>query len=338
MTFPNLDRITASAFARMTLAGIGREYPHKPDHVLTGAADVRAPRDCHPVFYGCYDWHSAVHSHWLLVRLWRRFDDLPERPEIGMRLAAHFQPAYFMAERDYADRADRIAFERPYGWAWLFKLAEELHTAPGPEAQAWSAGIRPLVELFCARLIDWLPRQRYPVRAGVHANTAFMLGFAADFAHATANIQVTQVVRDTARRFYGDDRTAPCRWEPGGNEFLSPALMEADLMRRVLGTADFREWLMRWLPDLATSALLRPVDVSDRGDPQGGHLDGLNLSRAWCLKHLASGFAQDTELHKVLMQAAKGHLCAGLPQVQSGDFLGEHWLATFALYALTSDA
>ena len=337
MRLPTLDTNTASAFARLALAGVAREYPHKPDHVLTAAADVRSPRECHPLFYGCYDWHSAVHSHWLLVRLWRCFEDLPERGEIAARLAASFQPAHFQAERDYAAAAERVAFERPYGWAWLFKLAEELHTATGPEAKAWSAAMRPLVELFCSRLLDWLPRQRYPVRVGLHGNTAFMLGFASDYARTTENAQMTQVVRAAALRFFAGDRVAPCQWEPGGNDFLSPSLVEADLMRRVLGEDEFRAWLESWLPDLTNSTLLQPVDVTDRSDPQGGHLDGLNLSRAWCLMHLANRVATDGALHRVLVQAASDHLFAALPHVQSGNFLGEHWLATFALYAMTSE-
>jgi len=337
MTFPALDKKTASAFARMALAGVVREYPHKPDHVLTCAADARTPREDHPLFYGCYDWHSAVHSHWLLVRLWRLFNELPERPAIEARLAAHFQAEKILAERDYAASPDRVAFERPYGWAWLFKLAQELHVSPGPRAASWYAGLRPLAELFSARLIEWLPRQRYPVRSGLHANTAFMLGFAFDYAQTTANIPLAQAVRETSLRFFAADCAAPSQWEPGGNEFLSPSLVEADLMRRLLGANEFKAWLEHWLPDLASSGLLRPVEVTDRRDPQGGHLDGLNLSRAWCLRSLASTFAADTPLHQRLTQSACDHLHAALPWVESGEFLGEHWLATFAAYAMTRD-
>lgn len=331
---PTLDAATAAVFARIALAGVTREYPHQLAHVLTSAGDVRAPRRLHPSFYGCYDWHSAVHTHWLLVRLWRAFPDLPQRPQIEQQLDLHLQPAPLAAEVAYAADTQRIAFERPYGWAWLFKLAQELHHAPGLPAAGWRDAVEPLAALFTSRLLKWLPRQQYPVRTGVHANTAFMLAFALDYARASGQTRLARAVSDTALRFYVADRSAPSTWEPSGNEFLSPSLVEADLMRRVLAPAAFRPWLEQWLPALDGSNLLRPVDVSDRGDPQGGHLDGLNLSRAWCLYGLASALDDQPARAAALRQAAAAHLDAGLRHVDSGDFLGEHWLATFAAYAL----
>lgn len=331
---PTLDAATAAVFARIALAGVTREYPHQLAHVLTSAGDVRAPRRLHPSFYGCYDWHSAVHTHWLLVRLWRAFPDLPQRPQIEQQLDLHLQPAPLAAEVAYAADTQRIAFERPYGWAWLFKLAQELHHAPGLPAAGWRDAVEPLAALFTSRLLKWLPRQQYPVRTGVHANTAFMLAFALDYARASGQTRLARAVSDTALRFYVADRSAPSTWEPSGNEFLSPSLVEADLMRRVLAPAAFRPWLEQWLPALDGSNLLRPVDVSDRGDPQGGHLDGLNLSRAWCLFGLASALDDQPARAAMLRQAAAAHLDAGLRHVDSGDFLGEHWLATFAAYAL----
>ncbi len=331
---PTLDAATAAVFARIALAGVTREYPHQLAHVLTSAGDVRAPRVLHPSFYGCYDWHSAVHTHWLLVRLWRAFPDLPQRLQIEQQLDLHLQPARLAAEVSYAADAQRIAFERPYGWAWLFKLAQELHHAPALPAAGWRDAVAPLAALFSRRLLEWLPRQQYPVRTGVHANTAFMLGFALDYARAAGQTPLERVVSDTALRFYVADRSAPSTWEPSGNEFLSPSLVEADLMRRVLAPAAFRPWIEQWLPALDGSNLLRPVDVSDRGDPQGGHLDGLNLSRAWCLYGLASALDDQPAWAAALRQAAAAHLDAGLRHVDSGEFLGEHWLATFATYAL----
>ena len=331
---PTLDAATAAVFARIALAGVTREYPHQLAHVLTSAGDVRAPRRLHPSFYGCYDWHSAVHTHWLLVRLWRAFPDLPQRPQIEQQLDLHLQPAPLAAEVAYAADTQRIAFERPYGWAWLFKLAQELHHAPGLPAAGWRDAVAPLAALFSRRLLEWLPRQQFPVRTGVHANTAFMLAFTLDYARASGQTRLARAVSDTALRFYVADRSAPSTWEPSGNEFLSPSLVEADLMRRVLAPAAFRPWLEQLLPALDGSNLLRPVDVSDRGDPQGGHLDGLNLSRAWCLYGLASALDDQPAWAAALRQAAAAHLDAGLRHVDSGDFLGEHWLATFAAYAL----
>jgi len=331
---PTFDAATAAVLARIALAGVTREYPHQLAHVLTSANDVRAPRLLHPSFYGCYDWHSAVHTHWLLVRLWRAFPDLPQRPQIEQQLDLHLQPARLAAEVAYAADAQRIAFERPYGWAWLFKLAQELHQAPEPPAASWRDAVEPLVALFSSRLLEWLPRQQFPVRTGVHANTAFMLAFALDYARAAGQTPLERAVTDAALRFYAADRSAPSTWEPSGNEFLSPSLVEADLMRRVLAPAAFRPWLEQWLPALDGSNLLRPVAVSDRGDPQGGHLDGLNLSRAWCLYGLASALDDQPARAAPLRQAAAAHLDAGLRHVDSGDFLGEHWLATFAAYAL----
>lgn len=335
---PLLDAPTAALFACLALTGVTREYPHQLSHVLTSGDDVRAPRALHPSFYGCYDWHSAVHSHWLLVRLWLAFPDLPQRAQIEHCLNQHLQPAKVAAEVAYAADAQRIAFERPYGWAWLFRLAQELHQARPARAAVWRDAIEPLAALFCCRLVDWLPRQQFPVRNGVHANTAFMLAFALDYARATGNLALEQAVCDAALRFYAADRAAPAAWEPSGNEFLSPSLVEADLMRRVLAPAAFRPWLEHWLPALDGSNLLQPVGVSDRGDPHGGHLDGLNLSRAWCLYGLAESMADIPARAILLRQAAAAHLDAGLRHVDSGDFLGEHWLATFAACALFAAA
>lgn len=327
-----LDLAAASRFARIALAGAVREYPNKPDHVLTAAGDARTPRQFHPVFYGCYDWHSAVHTHWLMLRLIRLFPALPERAAIEVHFDRHFTPENVAAELAYAEEPQRVAFERPYGWAWLFKLAEELHAAGDERSQNWSRTLQPLVAHFIARLTQWLPRQNYPVRSGVHSNTAFMLAFAIDYARAVELVEVEKLMVAAAKRFYADDRVAPIGHEPSGNDFLSPSLIEADLMRRVLAPENFVAWLDGWLPGLAGSQLLKPVEVSDRADPQGGHLDGLNLSRSWCLHALAASGGGGRAL---LEEAAERHLQAGLRHVESGDFLGEHWLGTFAVYAVT---
>lgn len=321
----------ASSFAFLALAGVTREFPHKPDHVLNSAADARTPKDLHPAFYGCYDWHSSVHSHWMLVRLLRLFPALPEASAMRAVLSQHLSPSNLAAELAYVQQPGRLSFERPYGWAWFFKLVEELHAEEGMSDSY--AAVQPLADCFAERLIDWLPRQRHPIRTGVHSNTAFVLAFGLDYARALGNEVLEKAIIRAASRFFGEDRDAPVSWEPSGNDFFSPALMEADLMRRVMEPAAFEAWLTRLLPTLTQSGLLIPVLVTDRGDAQGVHLDGLNLSRAWCLK----GIAAAAPLHKAaLIPAAQAHLNAGLAHVESGDFLGEHWLGTFAVYALTA--
>jgi len=327
--------VLPAIFARMALAGVVREFPHKPDHVFVDANDALTPRQLHPAFYGCYDWHSAVHSHWLLLRLWRLHRDLPEWTAIDMQLREHLQSQHLAAECAYAVHPERIAFERPYGWAWVFKLAQELLYCEEGIARDWQAGLQPLVDLFRNRLLDWLPRQTYPIRTGVHANTAFMLGFAFDYAIAVRDQVMADAITPAARRFYAADVAAPARWEPCGNDFLSPALVEADLMRRVFDRQEFATWLRAFLPELIGGTFPQSVSVSDRDDGQGCHLDGLQLSRAWCLRGIASALDPDHPLQSHLQEAAAVHLAAGLAHVQTGNFLGEHWLASFALYAMT---
>ncbi|MBI3716425.1 MAG: DUF2891 domain-containing protein [Betaproteobacteria bacterium] len=319
----------------MALAGVVREFPNKPDHVFADANDACTPRQLHPVFYGCYDWHSAVHSHWLLLRLWRLHHELPEWPAIDARLREHFQPQHLVAEHAYAVHPARISFERPYGWAWVFKLAQELQGCDESIASGWQASLQPLVDLFRTRLIDWLPRQTYPIRTGVHSNTAFMLGFALDFARAIDDKEMADAIGVAALRFYAADVAAPARWEPCGNDFLSPALVEADLMRRVLDGNAFAAWLPAFLPELLDGSFPKIAAVSDREDGQGCHLDGLQLSRAWCLRGIATALDPDHPLQAHLHEAAAAHLAAGLAHVQTGNFLGEHWLASVALYAKT---
>lgn len=320
----------ARTLAGLALTGVVREFPHKPDHILNSAADALTPRQLHPAFYGCYDWHSSVHSHWLLVRLLGVAPGLPETKEIRELLARHLTAANLKSELAYAMQPGRASFERPYGWAWFFKLTEAALSVNDMRSE--SAALRPLAECFAERLIDWLPRQRYPIRTGVHSNTAFALAFALDYARATSHDVLESATREAALRFYKKDRNAPVSWEPSGNDFFSPTLMEADLMRRVLDARAFGDWFSALIPDLARSPLLAPAQVTDRADAQGVHLDGLNLSRAWCFK----GIAAALPAHKTLLnEAAERHLDAALQHVDSGDFLGEHWLGTFALYALT---
>ncbi len=331
----------ASAFARLALKGLDKEYPNKPGDVLNGAGDVKSPRAMHPAFFGCFDWHSSVHGHWMLVRLLRQFPDLPEKQQIRAVLAAHLTAQNLQAEADYFKQPNRQSFERTYGWAWLLKLAEELHTWDDPDARQWSQNLRPLTDVLVARYLAFLPKQTYPIRTGVHPNTAFGLAFALDYARAVQNKELSERIEERSRAYYGRDVDAPARWEPDGADFFSPSLLEADLMRRVLRAEEFAAWFHRYLPGVAQGEpknLFEPAQVSDRSDPQIVHLDGLNLSRAWCMRSIAAVLPRNDPTRPVLTAAAARHTAAALPHITSGDYVGEHWLASFAVYLLGTPA
>jgi hypothetical protein len=331
----------ASAFARLALKGIAREYPNKTGHVLEGPGDAQTPRALHPAFYGSYDWHSCVHGHWLLAKVLRTHPTLPEAKAIRAALDADLTPANIRGEVAYFGRPEAKSFERPYGWAWLLKLAEELHGWDDPDARRWSAAVKPLADLIAARAVDYFPKQTYPTRVGTHANTAFGLSFLHDYAVAGGDAKLKAVVGERAKAYYGADADYPAAWEPGGADFLSPALTEADLMRRVLPPAEFRVWFARFLPGAGTGepkALFTPATVTDRTDPQLVHLDGLNLSRAWGMRSIAAALPPGDPARAALTASAAKHAEAALPHVASGDFAGEHWLASFAVYLLASPA
>jgi hypothetical protein len=333
-----LTRGRASAFARLALKGARKEFPNKPGHVLENAADAKTPKQLHPAFYGCYDWHSAVHGHWMLARLLRQFPDLPEAKDIRAVLNEHLTADNIKAEVDYFNRPEAKSFERPYGWTWLLKLAGELDGWDDPDAKTWAANLKPLAGLIARRYVEFFPKQTYPIRSGVHPNTAFGFAFAHDYAVAAGDAPLKELIEERARTYYGTDADAPARWEPDGADFLSPSLCEADLMRRVLPPAEFRAWFRKYLPGAAKGEpanLFAPAAVTDRADPQLVHLDGLNLSRAWCMKGIAGALAADDPARKVLLESAARHLEAGLRHVASGEYAGEHWLASFAVQALT---
>jgi hypothetical protein len=320
----------AHAFAGIALGHVTREYPNKLDHVLAGPQDARGPRDLHPVFYGSLDWHSCVHGYWMLANLYRRFPQMPRAGAIRTLFDAHLVPDLVARECAYLDRPASRGFERPYGWAWLLKLAAELALHETPEGRAWSAALRPLAEAFAARFMAFLPLATYPIRAGVHTNTAFAVRLALDYPDAALRALLT----GAARHWYAGD--AGCQaWEPGGDEFLSPALIEAECMRSALPDDEFRTWFAGFLPAVAQglpASLFTPAIVSDRSDGKIAHLDGLNLSRAWCWRALA-GFTADPE---AIRRTAQVHIDASLPHV-GGDYMGEHWLCSFAVLALGED-
>jgi hypothetical protein len=319
------------------LAALPLEYPNKLDHAMASDRDVASPRALHPAFYGCLDWHSAVHGHWMLVRLLRTFPQLPEAAAIRSTLDDTLTPAHIAAEIAYFNGPTRQSFERTYGWAWLLALAGELHGWDDPHGARWAAAVAPLADVIAARFIAFLPKQTYPVRTGVHANTAFGMTLALDYAHITGASELAATLTSHAHAYYGHDRDCPAAWEPSGEDFLSPALEEADVMRRVLPADGFATWLARFLPGLARGeprTLLEPAKVSGRSDPELAHLDGLNLSRAWCMRQIAAALPAHDAMRAVLVAAAARHATAGLDHVATGDYMGEHWLATFAVYLL----
>lgn len=331
-----IDPATADRFAKLALACLDREYPNKPERVLEGPADVRAPKDFHPAFYGCYDWHSAVHGHWMLARLLRATPGLASASRVRASLEEHLTAEAMEAEAQYLDKPAARTFERPYGWAWTLRLAAELEASQGPQERAWRAHLKPLENAVVAHLQDYLPKLTLPVRSGVHPNTAFALAQGLDYARATGRKDLEKILMSRASFYYGQDRACPLSYEPSGEDFFSPCLAEADLMRRVLAPKDFAKWLKRFLPQLSHKTFsLAPVSATDPSDPKLVHLDGLNLSRAWMLRGIAEGLPASDSRRAVLLKAAAAHEVAGLARVGSGDYAGEHWLATFAVYLLT---
>ncbi len=337
----SLTQSEASHFAQLALKCVRKEYPNKPDHTINNADDVRNPKAMHGAFYGCYDWHSSVHGHWMLVRLLRLFPSLSEGRDIRSALDANLSDKNIKNEVAYLNQQNRASFERTYGWAWLLKLAEELHGWNDADAQRWSRNLQPLAEAFADKYLAFLPKQTYPIRTGVHPNTAFGLAFALDYARTIGNLRLTSLIVERSRSYYGRDVNYPGSWEPGGEDFFSPALMEADLMRRVMNQREFARWFQRFLPGVARGGpkeLLQPAIVTDRTDPKLVHLDGLNLSRAWCMRSVASALPLTDPTRRVLARSAAAHANAALAHVASGDYAGEHWLASFAVYLLTTPA
>jgi hypothetical protein len=327
----------ASQFAAIALANVVREYPGKPDHVLASSADARTPRALHPAFHGSYDWHSCVHMHWLLARLWRRFPELPERDAIAATFDAHLTADAIGGECAYLARPEARSFERTYGWAWLLKLAAELYQGGEARSARWHRVLAPLAAAFSQRFRDYLPKANYPIRYGMHANSAFGVALALDYARTVADHDLESLCTAKAREWFAGDRDAPAAWEPSGADFLSPALMEADLIRRVLARDAFAAWLTDLLPGFADrepAGLFTPPVVTDRLDPQIVHLDGLSLSRAWCFRGIASALPPGDARVGVASDAADAHLGAGLDGMARADYLGGHWLATFAALAL----
>lgn len=335
---PALTSANAVRLARVALANLATEYPTKQDHVIGSHGDLRSSRELHPAFWGSFDWHSCVHMHWSLARLRRLVPALPARAAIDRAFDASFTGEAIAAECAYLERPLSASFERTYGWAWLLELVRELRADDDADARRWARTLAPLADAFVARWLAWLPRAGYPIRYGMHPNSAFGLALAIDYARASGEAELEEACIAKALAWFGDDEDAPAAWEPSGADFLSPALMEADLMRRVLPHDRYAGWLARFLPGLggrAPASLFVPASVADRSDPQVVHLDGLNLSRAWCMRGIAHALAPDDARVPALEDAARRHLAAGWEGVESGDYMGSHWLASFALLAMT---
>ena len=338
----SLDAPAAAHFATLALACLHEQYPNHISHTLDGDSDARPPYKLTPAFYGCYDWHSDVHGHWLLVRLLRLLPEAPFAAQARAAVAQSMTTENIAGEVAYLRRAGRASFERPYGLAWLLQLAAELREWSDPQAQEWSITLRPLEGEAAARLESWLPKLRYPIRTGEHDQTAFSFGLVWDWAGVAGNAHMRGLLEEAAGRFYLKDRNCPLAYEPSGEDFLSPCLAEADFMRRVLEPKAFGRWLSLFLPDIprsreAATAWLQPAIVTDRADPKLAHLDGLNLSRAWMLEGMARGLPPGDGRIAALSAAARLHRDAALPAVTGEHYEGGHWLGTFAVY-LVSDA
>jgi len=337
--YPSLTTAQAVSFADVALANVEREYPNKLDHVMGATHDVLAPRTLHPAFFGSFDWHSCVHMHWLLVRLRRLFPELPQRAAIEAVFDRHLTPVTIAGECAYLARPEARAFERTYGWAWLLELAHELQRAADIDARRWSRALDPLVRAVAQRYLDYLPQEIYPLRTGIHPNSAFGLLFAFEYARASGFAELEAVCIDRTRAWYLNDRDAPAGWEPSGADFLSPVLIEAQLVCRVLPAGDFAAWLGAFLPGIPArepASLFAPAALADRSDPFAVHLDGLNFSRAWCWRAIAGALPLDDARIPIMHEAASVHIAAGDDGFSSNDYMSRHWLATFATLALTA--
>lgn len=337
-TTPKFDAAAAECFAALALACVGKEYPNKISHVLNSDADVAPPRKLTPAFYGCYDWHSSVHGHWLLVRLAKTFPDAPLAKPAREALRKSLTAENLKQEAAYLRGDGRASFERPYGLAWLLQLIAELREWDDAQGREMLANLRPLEDATLERLKVWLPKLSHPVRIGEHNQSAFALGLLLDYARATGNEEFAKLLTTKTREFYLADKNCSLSYEPSGEDFLSPCLGEADAMRRVLAPAEFAKWLNDFMPQIPTTAKADwlPVTVSpDPSDPKLAHLDGLNLSRAWMLEGIISGLPADDARRPALTAAAEAHRRAGLAAVTGAHYEGGHWLGSFAIYLVT---
>ncbi|MCU0250492.1 MAG: DUF2891 domain-containing protein [Vicinamibacterales bacterium] len=329
------DAAAAARFAGLALACVHQEYPNKIAHVMQSDADVKPPRGLTPAFFGCYDWHSSVHGHWLLARLARLFPEAPFAPRARAALARSLTAEHMAVEARYLAGPGRTSFERPYGLAWLLQLSAELREWQDPQAQQWAGILRPLETAAAARLKEWLPKLSRPIRIGEHDQTAFAFGLVLDWARTAGDQPMIDLIQSKTAGFYRRDTACPLHYEPNGQDFLSPCIAEADLMRRVLAPPAFADWLQAFLPQIpvnGSAAWLEPAVVTDPSDPKLAHLDGLNLSRAWMLDGIVSGLPANDARRASLLAVADRHRDAGLKAVTGEHYEGGHWLGSFAVF------
>jgi Protein of unknown function (DUF2891) len=335
---PTFDVNAATRFANLALKCVHQEYPNKIAHVLNGDEDVAPPRRLTPAFYGCYDWHSSVHGHWLLARLARTFPDAPFASAARDAIQQSLTPDHITDEVAYLKAPGRSTFERPYGLAWLMQLGMELREWDDPIAKVMAANLKPLEVAAKERLSDWLPKLTNPIRIGEHNQTAFSFGLLLDSARSEGDKQFEQLLVSKIRDFYLKDRDCPLNYEPSGEDFLSPCLAEADVVRRILPPNEYQTWLTHFLPQIPTDGStpwLVPAVVTDPSDPKLAHLDGLNLSRAWMLEGIASGLPPKDRRLAAIRATAAAHRAKGLAAVTGEHYEGGHWLGSFAVYLVT---
>lgn len=332
-SIPKLDLEEANRLAQLPLHCLDTEYPNKLNQTISEDKDLQPPKNLHPAFYGCFDWHSAVHGHWSLVSLLKQFPNLENKELIIEKLRTNMSKENILAEVEYFYGRHNKSYERTYGWAWLLKLAEELHTWDNPLARELESNLQPLTDLLVQKYIEFLPKLNYPIRVGEHTNTAFGLTFAYDYAKTVGDVELKQMIEQRAKDFYMNDANCPISWEPSGFDFLSPCLEEAAIMKRVLTEEEFKVWIKDFMPQLLDKNFdLDTGKVSDRKDGKLVHLDGVNFSRAWSLNIIS----QDFEELKHLKNIANKHINYSLPSIVDDNYEGGHWLGSFAIYALNS--
>ncbi|MEY8848633.1 DUF2891 domain-containing protein [Psychroserpens sp. XS_ASV72] len=330
---PRLNLEQANKLAQLPLDCIQTEYPNKLNQVIGGDTDLKSPQELHPAFYGCFDWHSAVHGHWSLVSLLKQFPQLANREVVIDMLMENMSEEHIKTEVAYFYGKHNATYERTYGWAWLLKLAEELHTWEDTNAEVLEQNLKPLTDLIVGKYLEFLPKLNYPIRVGEHPNTAFGLSFAYDYAKAVGHQELASLIEKRAKDFYSNDKGCPLSWEPSGFDFLSPCLEEAALMKRVLEQEEFKTWMSDFLPQLKdTSFEIQVGKVSDRTDGKLVHLDGVNFSRAWSLNKIAEDLPQYSHLKNL----ANKHINYSLPNIVGDSYEGGHWLGSFAIFALNS--
>jgi len=327
---PELNKKSANYLYHFAFECIDQEYPNKLGQVLGDSSYLKEPSELHPAFYGCFDWHSSVHGHWTLLNILKELPNFEHRDAIFAKLQKNITKENILKEIEYFDDAHNKTFERTYGWAWLLKVAETLQDWNTEESLELYQNLEPLVKLIESKYIEFLPKLTYPIRVGEHPNTAFGMSFALDYAKKYAP-ELAAIIEVKAKEYYLNDKGCPITWEPGGFDFLSPCLQEASLMMKVLPKEEFMSWLDNFLPNFRQhpSTYLEVAEVTDRSDGKLAHLDGLNFSRAWCLYEIGLKLDNDK-----MLNLANKHFDYSYKKMDSGEYAGAHWLASFALYAI----